>query len=76
MKGLPFGVIQSRNALAKTWSCYGDREEVSWLLQRLSHKTRAYFVNAHLLKGFLSPCRVSKFLKMASETENQQMLKY
>ena len=53
LKALPFGSIESRVPVALIWSYYGDTLEVSWLMQRLSHKTRAYFVNAGMLKGFL-----------------------
>ena len=36
-------------------SFYGESGEVSYLMYYASHKTRAYFVNARMLKGFLVP---------------------
>jgi len=39
--------------VAKIFSYFGDNDDVSIIMQNLSHKTRAYFVNADGLKGFL-----------------------
>ena len=63
LKCLPFKDIQTRNATAIILSFYGDKEFVSKLMQCLSHKTRAYFVNADCLKGFLCHSLVSEVLR-------------
>ena len=52
-KNLPYGNLTSRPAVAIVFTYMGDREEVSDLMQKTSHETRAYFVNADGLKGFL-----------------------
>ena len=39
--------------MATVLSYFGTSEKVYFLVQKLSHKTRAYFVNADELKGFL-----------------------
>ena len=36
-------------------SLYGDSDDVEYLMKMLSHRSRAYFVNAGKLKGFLVP---------------------
>ena len=38
--------LQSRMVIALVLSFYGDRDQVGVLMQKLSHRTRAYFVNA------------------------------
>ena len=60
--------------MAIIWSFYGDKVEVSLLMQRLSHKTRAYFINANLLKGFLKSCNISRILLNTTKEENKQAL--
>ena len=70
-KQLPVPSIVSRHALAIIWSFYGDRIELSRLMQRLNHKTRAYFINAKLLKEFLKP-PISEILLSATEEEKAQ----
>ena len=66
---LPFTRLSSRHATAVIMSFFGDKSEVSKLLQRLSHTTRAFFVNAKQLKGFLLNCGATAVLKSASEAE-------
>lgn len=39
--------------MAVVLSFYGDSEKVDEFMQKASHRTRAYHVNANLLKGFL-----------------------
>ena len=50
--GLPFS-LKTRNGVAIVFSFYGDSEKVGTFMQRASQKTRAYYVNANGLKGFL-----------------------
>ena len=50
---IPFGKLVSRPAIAIVFSYVGDSEEVSDLMQNISHGTRAYFLNADGLEGFL-----------------------
>ena len=50
---IPFGNLQSRFSVATVLSFWGNKQEVSNLMQTLSHITRIYFVNADMLKGFL-----------------------
>ena len=50
---LPFDILQSRHVLATTFAYFGCFDEVSYLMQKLSHSTRAYFINAGGLKAFL-----------------------
>ena len=50
--GLPFS-LKSRNGVAIVFSFYGDSEKVGIFMQKASHKTRAYYVNANGLKGFI-----------------------
>ena len=76
MKALPLGSIQSRNVLAILFSLYGDSHDVSWLMQRLSHSSRAYFINAGLLKGFLVPLTFHRILNLATEEEVQALSKH
>ena len=40
--------------MALVWSYYSINEKVIDLLQRMSHKSRAYIYNADGLKGFLN----------------------
>ena len=68
MKSLPFGLLKSRISVATILSYFGYSDKVSDLMQGLSHKTRAYFVNAGKLKGFLTPYSVTGFLEEAHET--------
>ena len=50
--GLPFS-LKSRNGVAIVFSFYGDSEKVGTFMQRASQKTRAYYINANGLKGFI-----------------------
>ena len=52
-KRFPFGKLESRLALAKILSFYGDSDDVYILMQLVSHTTRAYLKNEQGLKGFL-----------------------
>ena len=46
-KKFPFGQqLQTRVGVAVILSFLGDNETVYYLLQRMSHKTRAYLINA------------------------------
>ena len=59
LKCLPFGAIKARGPVAIVMSFYGNNEVVTGLMQTLSHKTRAYIVNAKGLKGFLKAGLIS-----------------
>ena len=63
LKAIPFGKLQSRAPVAIMLSFYGFNFQVQNLMQKLSHKTRAYFVNAGGLKGFLVVGTVFAILK-------------
>ena len=65
MKAIPFGKLQSRAPVAIMLSFFGFNYQVQDLMQKLSHKTRAYFVNAEGLKGFLLVGTVVAILKDA-----------
>ena len=52
-KEMPFEGITGRRAMALVWTYVDWRNEVTDILQQLSHRSRAYFFNAHGLQGFL-----------------------
>ena len=52
-KSIPFGTLYARNVVAEIFSYVEYKNEVSDIMQSCSHLTRAYFINADLLKGFL-----------------------
>ena len=45
-------------------------------MQKLSHRTRAFFYNADQLKGFLSPVGIHEILKRISKSERKMLFKY
>ena len=55
LKRLPFEGIPSRLVSAQILSYYGYSDQVSGLMLRLNHVTRAHFVHANMLGGFLVP---------------------
>ena len=55
LKALPFGKLQSRVAIATVLSFFDLSDQVSDNMQIISHKTRAFFVNASGLKAFIVP---------------------
>ena len=65
LKEVPFDAIDSRGAIATVWTFLGYKHEVIEILQRLSHRTRAYVYNADGLKGFLVVLDIIKILKDA-----------
>ena len=67
--GLPFA-LKTRHGIATVIAFYGDSEEVGGFMQAASNSTRAYFVNANGLSGFVLPFSISKYLKRAKE-QNQ-----
>ena len=71
-KCLPF--IPSRNAAAILLSYYGDIEEVYELMRRLSHRARAYLVNAGGLKGFLVPYSLENILQKVLENGQLELV--
>ena len=62
-KVMPIGGVQSRHATAVILSFYGFDSEVCYLMQIMSHKTRAYIVNTDGLKGFLPRFSVVNWLR-------------
>ena len=70
--GNPFA-LKSRLAVALVFGFMANSEEVSNFMQKASHSTRAYFVNAKQLKGFVIPFSITEFLKKAQE--NNQLSK-
>ena len=72
---LPFGVLASRNATAVILSFYGDRLEVNRLMQCLNNTSRAYFVNADQLKGFLVGT-IAQIISETTEAERLQICRY
>ena len=68
-KLLPFGSLQSRNAVAIIFSLYGDSDQVLEIMRRASHRTRAYIVNAKGLKGFVVKPDLMKILNEATGME-------
>ena len=50
---IPFGTLHARNVVAEIFSYVEYNDEVSDIMQSCSHLTRAYFINADLLKRFL-----------------------
>ena len=65
LSGMPFA-LKSRRGVAIVLSFFGDVDEVGELMQKSSHETRAYFVNANGLKGFIKSVIVT-FLRKAEE---------
>ena len=53
LKTLPFEQLQSRCVLGTMLGYVNVMQGVVFILQRLSHKTRAYIWNANGLPGFL-----------------------
>ena len=45
-RSLPFGDLQSRYAVAIVLSYFGYMEDASDLMQKISNKSRAHFINA------------------------------
>ena len=64
-KILPLHDLQSRNVTGTVLSYVDHREEVVVILQNLSHKTRAYIINAAGLKGYLVWEPIKRILKEA-----------
>ena len=63
LHSLPFGKFQTRLGIAKVLGYYGFRPDVYTLMQKLSHQTRAFIINAKGLKGFVVPFNVIEFLE-------------
>ena len=53
LKALPFGKLESRVAIATVLSYFDLSDYVSNSMQAISHRTRAFFVNAGGLNGFI-----------------------
>ena len=75
-KILPFRYLQSRNGTAIILSFYGDRDDVRILMQKVNHKTRAYFVNALGLRGFLEPGVHEILIEAEKSGELREVTKY
>ena len=75
-KELPVPSIKSRLVLATIWSFYGYNIEVSFIMQRLNHKTRAYIINEGLLKGFIKQYSFKNILLFSTKEEKEQLTKH
>ena len=53
--------------MATVLSFYGDSEQVGFLMQTASHKTRAYYINANGFSGFVVESAIIDVLKKAFE---------
>ena len=81
LKDLPFGELKSRHGLALMWSYLGDRFLVGHLMQTLCHRSRAYYVQANQLRGFLVPFKpwqleFAELVKRIPKAEFQRIFKY
>ena len=73
---LPFQ-LETRRGLAVVFSFFGDKEEVSEFFQKASHKTRAYFINARGLRGFLEVYSfIGDLLKSMVDEKLLKVIKY
>ena len=70
LKGLPFK-LKSRHGIAIVFSFYGDSDEVGQFMQKASHKTRSYYVNANRFKNFVVS---SVFIVVLKREEAKQKL--
>ena len=64
---IPISKIPSRLALAKVFSFFGYKHEVCYLLQCLSHRSRAYNLNEEGLKGFVREFDLRRMMDAALE---------
>ena len=60
----PF-TLKSRHGIALVFAFWGDSDKVSEFMQKTSHKTRSYYVNANELKGFVVSISIMELLKRA-----------
>ena len=49
---MPFA-LKTRYGIAIVFAFWDDDEEVKRLMQKASHKTRAYYINANGFNGFI-----------------------
>ena len=73
-KGLIFG-FKARLPIAVLLQFLGYRHEVMPLLQRISHGTRAYIINADSLLGFVMELNIINLLKEADKNGLHEHLK-
>ena len=66
LKCLIFG-LQARLPIATILSYMGYRHDVIWILQTLSHTTRAYIWNANGLEAFIKPLNIINFFRDSEE---------
>ena len=55
--------LKTRRGMAVVLSWFGDCEQIGDFMQNCSHKTRAYYVNANGLPGFVMPFSIAKYLE-------------
>lgn len=76
---IPFGILQARPVVATVLGFFDESGNVFFILQRLSHSTRAYahncIANQGGLQGFLVPS-VVKILRNADANEMEVVTKY
>ena len=61
-KEQPFA-MNSRHGIAIVFAFYGDSDQVGEFMQKASNKTRAYYINANGLQGFVVPYSIIALLK-------------
>merc|ERR1719266_513850 len=76
LQGQPFA-LKSRLGIAFVLAFYGDREEVSEFMQKASHRTRSYYINANGLKGFIAAFSIiNDVIKADSNGDLEEVTKY
>ena len=70
LSAIPFS-LKTRHGIATVLGFMGDFEAVSDLMQYASHGTRAYWVNAQGLRGFVVKSGVMELLKRGIESRFQ-----
>ena len=65
LKSLPLPRIQARAPTAIILSFTAFRHEIISILQKISHKSRAFIINANFLPGFLQKADIFQILNEA-----------
>ena len=75
LSSLPIKELQSRISTAIMLSYYGGNLEVYFLMQHLSHSSRAYIHNSAGLKGFLKPQGFLAYFRHCEIHENTEAIR-
>ena len=62
---MPFS-LQTRLGIATVLSLLGDGDVVGEIMQKASHKTRAYYINIKGLPGFVIPSILTTLRKITT----------